>query len=60
MKKYKTWKEKSSVNDIKEGDYMEFFRLIPTYSDRRSFYLAILDPENTVYPNNQSLVAKAK
>ena len=60
LKKYRSWKQKSNVHTIKEGDYLEFFRLIPTYSDRRSFYLAILDTKNEVNPNNLSLVAKAK
>ena len=37
---------------------MEFFRLIPTYTDRRSFYLSVLDLDMSF--KNESLVSKAR
>ena len=43
IKAFKKWNEKYSLSDIKEGDFLDFFRVVPTYSDRKSFYLAILD-----------------
>lgn len=38
---------------------MEFFRVVPTYSDRKAFYVAILDTENTV-KNVKSNISKCK
>ena len=45
MAAYKKWQEQYSVTDIKDGEYYDFFRVIPTYADRKQFYLAILDTE---------------
>ena len=55
------WHQKNSQNlqdSIKEGDFLEFFRLIPTYTDRRSFYLSVLDLDMSF--KNESLVSKAR
>ena len=43
IEKYQKWAEKHTFVDIKDGDFLEFFRVIPTYSDRKAFYVAILD-----------------
>ena len=52
VKKYKRWCENFNVDSINEGEAIEFFRLIPTYSDRKTFYVAILDQKNTVNATN--------
>jgi uncharacterized protein with ParB-like and HNH nuclease domain len=48
VKEYVAWCKNNSVKDIKDGDYLSFFRLIPTYCDRKQYYLAILDTDKQV------------
>ena len=43
-----------NLDNIPEGEYLDFFRLIPTYSDRKSLYLAVMDIE--MKHTNESLV----
>ena len=35
VKAYQEWQKTNTVKDIKDGDYLDFFRLIPTYCDRK-------------------------
>ena len=42
------------LDNIPEGEYLDFFRLIPTYSDRKSLYLAVMDID--MKHTNESLV----
>jgi len=48
VKEYEEWSKNNTMNDIKDGDYLSFFRLIPTYCDRKQYYLALLDTDRTV------------
>ena len=57
---YKTWAKDNQLKDIKDGEYLEFFRVVPTFSDRRAFYLAVLDDEGKFDKTTQSLIMKCK
>ena len=53
---FEEWSKNNSVKDIKDGDSLSFFRLIPTYCDRKQFYLALLDTNNEVEHLKGSLI----
>jgi hypothetical protein len=53
---YQAWAASSSVKDIQDGQLLDFFRIIPTYCDRKQFYLAILDTKNEVGHVQNSLI----
>jgi hypothetical protein len=55
---FEEWSKNNSVKDIKDGDYLSFFRLIPTYCDRKQYYLALLDTNNEVEHVKNSLIEK--
>jgi len=60
QKAYEEWLSENgkNVEKIQEGEFLEFFRLIPTYTDRRSFYLTVLDLDMKF--KNESLMSKAR
>ena len=58
MAKYKEWREMTpNLDKIEVGESLDFLRLIPTYTDRREYYLALLE-DTPEYQNNKSLISK--
>ena len=57
---YKKWMSENTLDDIKDGQYLDFFRVIPTFSDRKAFYLALLDTEGKYEKQIKSLVMKCR
>jgi hypothetical protein len=43
-----------------DGDYLDFFRVIPTYSDRKPFYISILDVEGQTKAQDECLITWCK
>jgi hypothetical protein len=60
IRSFHDWNDENheELDKIPEGEFFDFFRLIPTYSDRRSFYLAIMDID--MNHTNESLIMKAR
>ena len=57
---YKKWSKGNTLEDIEDGEYLEFFRVIPTFSDRKAFYQAVLDTEGKFEKTTKSLVMKCR
>ena len=60
VEKYQIWAKENKITDIKDGEFLDFFRVVPTYSDRKAFYIAVLDTENSINPNGKSNITKCK
>ena len=57
---YQKWSSENTLEDIKDGEFLEFFRVIPTFSDRKAFYHAVLDTEGKFEKTTKSLIMKCR
>lgn len=39
---------KKNISSIEEGEFLDFFRVIPTFADRKDFYTALLESDTKI------------